>query len=103
MAGADRWRNPDEDLPEGFEANRAENYARLRKPLDPVRFTSELLGEMDAELSALNGALGGAGLDWLKIAERKNGGAILLTPFIPSPPPCRFIPALSPNRATGMM
>ena len=35
VVGADKWRNPDEDLPQDFEAPRAENYRELRKPLDP--------------------------------------------------------------------
>ena len=35
VAGAEKWRNPDLDLPADFEANRAENYAQLRKPPDP--------------------------------------------------------------------
>ena len=35
VVGADKWRNPDEDLPADFEDRRAENYAKLRKPLDP--------------------------------------------------------------------
>ena len=38
VVGAEKWRNPDEDLPADFEANRAENYAALRKPLDARRF-----------------------------------------------------------------
>jgi hypothetical protein len=75
VAGAEKWRNPDLDLPADFEANRAENYAQLRKPLDPRRFTGELREELDAEMSALNDALGGKGLAWLKIAERRNAGA----------------------------
>jgi hypothetical protein len=39
VVGAEKWRNPDLDLPADFEANRAENYAKLRKPLDPRRIT----------------------------------------------------------------
>ena len=35
VVGADKWRNPDEDLPADFEDRRVEHYARLRKPLDP--------------------------------------------------------------------
>ena len=50
VVGADEWRNPDEDLPADFEANRAEHYHKLRKPLDAREFTSELREEMDAEL-----------------------------------------------------
>ena len=38
ITGADRWRNPDEDLPADFETRRAEHYASLRKPLDPSEF-----------------------------------------------------------------
>jgi hypothetical protein len=87
VAGAEKWRNPDLDLPADFEANRAENYAQLRKPLDPRRFTGELREELDAEMSALNDALGGKGLAWLKIAERRNAGAIRLTPLDAAPEP----------------
>ena len=72
VLGAEKWRNPDDDLPKDFEANRVENYGKLRKPLDPKRFTAELAEEMDAELSALNDALG-KGLAWLKISDRKSG------------------------------
>lgn len=35
MVGADKWRNPEADLPQDFEARRAENYRELRKPLIP--------------------------------------------------------------------
>ena len=47
VAGADKWRNPDEDLPADFEERRAENYAKLRKPLDPKAFTARMRAEMD--------------------------------------------------------
>jgi len=56
VAGAEKWRNPDLDLPADFEDRRAENYAQLRKPLDPRRFTGEMREELDAETSALNDA-----------------------------------------------
>ena len=83
--GAHKWRNPDDDLPKDYEEKRAENYAKLRKPLDSTRFTSELIEEMDFELSALNDAL--PDLPWLQIVERKKGGAILLTPLDPAAEP----------------
>ena len=38
VVGADRWRNPDADLPADFEHRRAEHYRELRKPLDPREF-----------------------------------------------------------------
>jgi TnpA family transposase len=84
VLGADRWRNPDEDLPHDFEANRADNYRALGKPLDPKTFIGELREEMDAELTALNDAL--PGLDWLQITTRKSG-AITLTPLDAAPEP----------------
>jgi uncharacterized protein DUF4158 len=40
VAGAGRWRDPDEDLPKDFEARRVEHYAELRKPLDAGEFTT---------------------------------------------------------------
>src|SRR5664280_1661346 len=43
VARAEKWRNPDEDLPKDFEANRAENYAALSKPLDPTVFAEQVL------------------------------------------------------------
>ncbi|OAL13981.1 hypothetical protein A4V12_17155 [Streptomyces noursei] len=33
VVGASRWRNPEDDLPAGFEDNRDVHYAALRRPL----------------------------------------------------------------------
>jgi TnpA family transposase len=82
--GADRWRNPDEDLPADFETRRAEHYAALSQPLDPAAFIDELRGEMQEGLAALNTAL--PNLEWLEIAARKSG-AIRLTPLDALPEP----------------
>ena len=54
MVGADKWRNPDEDLPVDFEQRRAENYAALRKPLDPKAFTAQMRTEMAEAPAGLN-------------------------------------------------
>ena len=85
VVGADRWRNPDEDLPTDFEANRAEHYRKLRKPLDSSTFVGELHEEMDTELAALNTAL--PQLDWLQITDGRRNGAIHLTPLDAAPEP----------------
>jgi hypothetical protein len=84
VVGADRWRNPDEDLPNDFDERRMEHYQALRKPLDPTAFITELRGEIEAELSALNDALPTSA--WLSIAERRSG-AIRLTPLQAAPEP----------------
>ena len=45
VVGADRWRNPDEDLPADFESTAASSTTpTLRKPLDPSAFIDELRG-----------------------------------------------------------
>ena len=38
VAGGNRWRNPEEDLPGDFEASREVRYAALRQPTDPTEF-----------------------------------------------------------------
>ncbi|MGI8413723.1 MAG: Tn3 family transposase [Solirubrobacteraceae bacterium] len=84
VLGADRWRNPDEDLLADFETRRVEHYAALSQPLDPAAFIDGLRGEMEEGLAALNTAL--PGLEWLEIAARKSG-AIRLTPADALPEP----------------
>ncbi|MGH3261544.1 MAG: DUF4158 domain-containing protein, partial [Trebonia sp.] len=76
VVGADRWRNPAEDLPTDFEDNRVEHYQALRKPMDPTQFVDELREEMRAELEALHAVL--PKCDWLEITQRR-AGAIKLT------------------------
>ena len=84
VVGADRWRNPDEDLPADFEARRAEHYRELRKPMNAEVFTAPLRDEMRAELAALTAAL--PTVDWLQITDRP-AGAIKLTPIDAAPEP----------------
>jgi hypothetical protein len=98
--GADRWRNPDDDLPKDYEERRAENYAKLRKPLDSQVFIDEMRAELDHELSELNDALGGKGLRWLKISDRKTG-AIQLTPLDRAPEPINLRRLKAAIRAGG--
>ena len=88
VAGADRWRNPDEDLPADFESRRAEHYAALRKPLDAAAFINEVQTEMRDELAALDQALPKA--KWLDIADRGRMGAIKLSPLDRAPEPANL-------------
>jgi len=84
VVGADRWRNPDADLPANFEQRRGEHYRELRKPLDPGEFIDGMRGELGCELVALNEAV--PRLDWLSISDRRSG-AITLTPVEAQPEP----------------
>ncbi|MGH3224836.1 MAG: Tn3 family transposase [Streptosporangiaceae bacterium] len=85
VVGAGKWRNPDEDLPADFEERRAENYAKLRKPLDPKAFTGQLRAEMAEALADLNDHL--PELDWVDIKERPKAGPIILTGLDAVPEP----------------
>jgi hypothetical protein len=76
--GADRWRNPDQDLPTDFDTRRSHYYAELSRPLDSEQFIGPLRQEMTAELVALQREL--PSLDWLAISERR-GGQITLSPL----------------------
>jgi len=69
VVGADRWRNPAQDLPIDFEQRRIEHYGALRKPLDPTEFIDEMRQEMRAELEALHVALPDCA--WLELKERR--------------------------------
>jgi TnpA family transposase len=84
VVGADKWRNPAEDLPTDFEDRRAEHYLALRKPLDAPAFVDELREQMRAELDELQQAL--PACDWLSISDRSSG-AIKLTPLEAAPEP----------------
>ncbi len=84
VVGADKWQNPDDDLPADFENCRLDHYAKLNQPLDPQIFVDALQTEHRNELGLLDEAL--PTLDWLTISER-NGGAIKLTPLDMAPEP----------------
>ncbi len=54
VVGADRYRNPDEDLPQDFEARRTEYYQSLGLSQDAREFTARLRAEATAALRGLN-------------------------------------------------
>jgi hypothetical protein len=52
-----RYRNPDEDLPADFEAERAPYYAALKLPVGADRFIEDIKAEMRRELGVLDAGL----------------------------------------------
>ena len=84
VVGANRYRNPDEDLPADFEANRDEYYKALDLPLDADRFISQLQDEMREALDTLNRGL--KKNPDVRIGP-KGGGWITLTPLDAQPDP----------------
>ncbi len=84
VVGANRYRNPDEDLPVDFEARRPAYYQALNLPLEAERFITTLQEDMRAALGALD-----AGLPDNRLVRitGKRGGSITVTPFEPQPEP----------------
>lgn len=93
VAGATRWRNPEEDLPREFEENRDVHYGSLGHPLDPDEFVGGLRERLSRALSDLDrglkeGTAGGVrittrhGKPWIsvpkleKLPEPENLGAL---------------------------
>ena len=84
VVGANRYRNPDEDLPADFEAQRALYYQALNLPLNADHFIADLQAEMREALRILD-----AGLPTnpsVRIGS-KGGGWITLTPLDAQPEP----------------
>jgi TnpA family transposase len=84
VIGANRYRNPDEDLPADFELKREEYYKALNLPLDANRFITELQTEMCEALNAFDGGL--KKNRCVRIGP-KGGGWITLTPLDAQPDP----------------
>ncbi|SHK62484.1 Transposase and inactivated derivatives, TnpA family [Paramaledivibacter caminithermalis DSM 15212] len=84
VKGANRYRNPDEDLPADFEQRREENYKALKHPLDGEKFISSLKESMHEALSMFNNGL--PKNSKVKLSERA-GGWITLSPLDPQPEP----------------
>ncbi|WP_326640051.1 Tn3 family transposase [Streptosporangium sp. NBC_01755] len=57
VAGARRWRNPEEDLPTDFEDNRDVHYENLRQPMDSSVFIATLKEAMRASMAVCGRAV----------------------------------------------
>ncbi len=90
VKGADRFRNPDEDLPEDFDARREEYYAAIGQPRDAKTFIGTLRGMTEAALTALDASL--PNNSKVVIAATKRGKArISLTPLDEQPEPPNIV------------
>jgi len=84
VLGANRYRNPDEDLPPDFETYREENYKILKLPTDVDTFIDNLKRKMRTALDMLNSKLVGNNLVSI---NPKGKGYIHVTPFDAQPEP----------------
>lgn len=84
VVGADRYRDPDEDLPKDFDERREDYYADLGQPLEAGRFVEGLRAEMVAALRDLD-----AGMPKNKkvSVSQRSGGRIRVAKLKPRPEP----------------
>ena len=84
VEGADRYRDPDQDLLADFDARRAEHYVTLKLPLDAQAFVGRLRAEMTDTLTARDGGM--AANRHVRILKR-GGGRIAVSPLERQPEP----------------
>lgn len=78
VVGADRYRNPDEDLPADFDDNQETYYEALKLPLDADRFIADLQNEMREALGQFDAGLKANRA--VRLGAKRNGW-ITLTPL----------------------
>lgn len=78
VIGADRYRNPDEDVPADFKEKRSEFYATLTLPLDAASFVKQVKSLLEQGLAKFNDNL--PNNEAVTILS-KSGGWIQLTPL----------------------
>ena len=84
MAGAQRYHDPDQDLPTDFEAKRPDYYAALRLSTDAKAFVAQIRQELEQELHLLDQTL--PQNQAVRILERGRGW-ISLSPLGKQPEP----------------
>jgi len=84
VVGANRYRNPDEDLPTDFEVQREQYYAALNLPLDVESFLGGVQREMNEALTLLDCSL--PKNPHVKILQKRHGW-IALSPLNAQPEP----------------
>lgn len=84
-----RWRDPDQDLPADFDAQRASYYHAIDKPADPEEFISGIRDRLTGGLDRLNQFVADGGDGMVQISERRNGW-IQLQPLKAQPEPANL-------------
>jgi Tn3 transposase DDE domain len=86
VVGADRYRNPDEDLPADFDVKRDRYYAELGQPRDVEVFIADLQQTMRAALDTLD-----RGLPRNPSVKIQPNGRIVVSPLVALPEPVRLV------------
>ena len=88
VVGANRYRNPDEDLPTDFEVEREQYYAALSLPQDVEDFLGGVRWEMSEALTLLDRSL--PKNPHVKILQKRHGW-IALSPLSAQPEPVNLL------------
>ncbi len=104
VCGAHRWRNPDDDLPTDFDANRDVHYAAIRKPRDPQAFIADLQARLHAGMERLDQAVSTNTAGGVRVTTRR-GRPWIVVPAIGRLPDAPNIQALHAEiqRRHGML
>jgi len=86
VIGADRYRNPDEDLPQDFDAKRESYYDDLGQPHEADEFIGRLEEEMKTALDMLD-----RGLPKNPSVKILSNGRIVVTPLVALPEPVHLV------------
>ena len=87
IEGADRYRNPDEDLPQDFEEHKEEYFQALKAPLDVEPFIEDIILLMKDKFQLLNQGFEVQSNEKVAITTRNNKGWIRVTPLEKQPEP----------------
>ena len=87
VAGANRWRDPEQDLPQDFDANRDVHYAAICQPLDPTAFVASLQQRLGGALGRLDRALADGSAGGVRITTRRRAPWITVPPIDKQPEP----------------
>jgi len=85
VAGADRYRNPDNDLPTDFHERRVSCYERLGLPLNAETFINTMKAEMSEALEQLD--RGFSRNPGVRLDPRRKKNPIIVTPLEAQPEP----------------
>jgi hypothetical protein len=88
VVGANRYRNPYQDLPADFEAQRVTYYQALKLPLDVEVFIAGLQSRLQQSLTELNESL--PNNPKVKLLDKQNGW-IQVSPLTPQPEPRNLV------------
>ncbi len=86
IVGANRFRNPDDDLPTDFSQKREMYYEALRQPTEAERFVEQIKEDMRKALRSLDGAIPRI-RDKVRLLPNRKKKPISITPLAAQPEP----------------